>query len=298
MKDSGVCGWLAINKPSGVTSTDVVRVARKRFATRRVGHAGTLDPAATGVLLLALGVATKLIPWVMDFDKVYRFRVSFGAETDTDDASGKVVARADSRPSTNELVGAMAELVGDVLQIPPRYSALKIGGQRAYNLARAGIEFELASRPQKIHRLQLVHRLSPDHGEFEVECNKGTYVRSLARDLGRKLGCLGHADRIERLRIGCVELGECIDFDLLCRPEGSADNYEDLLMPPESLLKSIHEYRCSPAELKRVQCGNPIRCEAEGFAAGETVWLSNAGQAQAMAIYRPPFLAPKRVLNR
>ena len=188
-----VHGWVVLDKPVGMTSTHAVSVIKRLFTAKRAGHAGTLDPLASGCLPIALGDATKTVPFVMDGRKAYRFTVRWGEERDTDDAEGRVVASSDARPAPEAIAALLPGFVGAIEQVPPRFSAIKIEGERAYDIARDGEEFELKPRIVNIDRLALVGdarcRTTPS---FEAECGKGTYVRALARDLGRALGCYGH----------------------------------------------------------------------------------------------------------
>ncbi len=183
-----VHGWVVLDKPVGMTSTHAVSVVKRLFSAKRAGHAGTLDPLASGALPIALGEATKTVPFVMDGRKLYRFTVRWGEERDTDDAEGRVVARSDQRPSADAIRALLPSFTGCIQQVPPRYSAIKIEGERAYDLARDGEMVELAARPVEIGRLELVNIPDPDHAVLEAECGKGTYVRSLARDLGSRFG--------------------------------------------------------------------------------------------------------------
>ena len=187
-----VHGWVVLDKPVGMTSTHAVGVIKRLFTARRAGHAGTLDPLASGCLPIALGEATKTVPFVMDGRKLYRFTVRWGEERDTDDAEGRVIATSSERPSPEAIRALLPAYIGIIQQVPPRYSAIKIEGERAYDLARDGETVELKARPVEIARLELTEAPDPDHAVFEAECGKGTYVRALARDLGRALGCFGH----------------------------------------------------------------------------------------------------------
>ncbi|HEU0146497.1 MAG TPA: tRNA pseudouridine(55) synthase TruB, partial [Bradyrhizobium sp.] len=191
-------GWVVLDKPIGMTSTQAVAVAKRLFNAKRAGHAGTLDPLASGGLPIALGEATKTVPFVMDGRKVYRFTTCWGEERDSDDADGKVVGISDRRPTAEAIEGLLPSFTGSIEQVPPRFSAIKVEGERAYDLARAGQSVELASRAVEIHRLALAETPDLDHAIFEAECGKGTYVRSLARDIGRQLGCLGHVSALRR----------------------------------------------------------------------------------------------------
>jgi tRNA pseudouridine55 synthase len=196
-----VNGWINLDKPVGVTSTQAVAQLKYLFNAKKAGHAGTLDPLASGVLPIAFGEATKTVSVVQDGAKAYRFTVKWGEETDTDDAEGRVVAHSDLRPSPAEIAAIAPRFVGTISQTPPTYSAIKIAGERAYDLARDGAQFEIAARDIVVHRLDLVSS-QPDEAVFEAECGKGAYVRAIARDLGRALGCRGHVILLRRTRVG------------------------------------------------------------------------------------------------
>src|SRR4051794_14603355 len=197
-----VHGWVVLDKPIGMTSTHAVAVIKRLFTARRAGHAGTLDPLASGLLPIALGEATKTVPFVMDGRKTYRFAVRWGEERDTDDAEGRVVATSDARPSPEQVRALLPRFTGTIAQVPPRFSAIKIDGERAYDLARGGEVVELAERPVEIHRLELIEAPDADHAVLAAECGKGTYVRALARDMGRLLGCCGHVVALRRTMVG------------------------------------------------------------------------------------------------
>ena len=201
-KGHPVHGWLIFDKPQGMTSTQAVSKVKRLFDAAKAGHAGTLDPLATGVLPIALGEATKTVPFVVEGSKEYRFTVRFGAETDTDDADGKVVAESKRRPSRAEIEAHLADFTGEIEQVPPRYSALKVDGARAYDLARDEESFELMPRRVSIAWLKLIDHPDEDRCVLEARCGKGTYVRALARDLGRALGCHGHVEALRRTRVG------------------------------------------------------------------------------------------------
>src|SRR5471030_153295 len=197
-----VHGWVVLDKPVGMTSTHAVSVVKRLFTAKRAGHAGTLDPLASGCLPIALGEATKTVPFVMDGRKLYRFTVRWGEERDTDDTEGRVIATSDQRPSADAIRALLPAYTGTIQQVPPKYSAIKIEGERAYDLARDGQSVELTARPVDIGRLELVGTPAADYAILEAECGKGTYVRSLARDFGRALGCFGHVSALRRAAVG------------------------------------------------------------------------------------------------
>jgi len=197
-----VHGWVVLDKPVGMSSTYAVSVVKRLFQAKRAGHAGTLDPLASGLLPIALGEATKTVPFVMEGRKVYRFTVRWGEERDTDDAEGRITASSAERPTAEAIAALLPRFTGQITQVPPRYSAVKIAGERAYDLARDGEVVDIAPRPVEIHRLELIETPDRDHATLVAECGKGTYVRALARDLGRALKCLGHVAALRRTAVG------------------------------------------------------------------------------------------------
>jgi tRNA pseudouridine55 synthase len=209
-----VNGWINLDKPVGVTSTQAVAQLKHLFNAKKAGHAGTLDPLASGVLPVALGEATKTVPIVQEGAKAYRFVVTWGEETDTDDAEGRIVASSPRRPTREEIEAALPRFVGLISQIPPTFSAIRVAGERAYDLARGGEAFEIAARPIFIHRLELVET-GPNEASFEAECGKGAYVRAIARDLGRELGCRGHIAALRRTRVGPFSASGAAALDAL-----------------------------------------------------------------------------------
>ncbi len=217
-----VNGWINLDKPVGVTSTQAVGELKFLFNAKKAGHAGTLDPLASGVLPVALGEATKTVPVVQEGTKAYLFTVKWGEETETDDAEGRVIATSDQRPSPAEIAARLPQFVGAIQQTPPMYSAIKIAGERAYDLARDGAEFEIAAREIVVHRFDLA-RAERDSAIFEAECGKGAYVRALARDLGRALGCRGHVIALRRTRVGPFHAETCVTAEMLrASPEAPA----------------------------------------------------------------------------
>ncbi len=204
-KGNVVNGWLVLDKPAGMTSTSAVAAVRRAFNAQKAGHAGTLDPLATGILPIALGEATKTVPFAVDGEKAYRFRVRWGVETTTDDTEGSAVKTSDQRPTRADIEALLPQFIGNILQTPPAFSAIKIGGERAYDLARSGEEVKLEARPVEIYSLDIIDDTAPgevmETTTFETECGRGTYVRAIARDLGRLLGCYGHVTDLRRTRV-------------------------------------------------------------------------------------------------
>ncbi|MCC6981920.1 MAG: tRNA pseudouridine(55) synthase TruB, partial [Bauldia sp.] len=214
-KGRPVSGWLPLDKPEGVTSTRILSEVKRLFDAQKAGHAGTLDPLASGMLPIAFGEATKTVSYVMDGRKIYRFAVRWGVQTDTDDTEGHAIAHSDVRPTPEAILAALPEFTGTIVQVPPAFSALKIDGERAYDLAREGEAVVLEPREVEIHRLTLVDVPDADHAVFEAECGKGTYVRAVARDLGRRLGTLGHVTALRRLLVGPFGEADMVTIDQL-----------------------------------------------------------------------------------
>jgi tRNA pseudouridine55 synthase len=213
-RGSPIHGWVAFDKPLNMTSTQAVGKIRWLFDAEKAGHGGTLDPLATGLLPIALGEATKTVRWAMDGQKTYHFRAQWGAETNTDDLEGEKVAESTLRPTQTQIEAILAEFTGDIMQAPPAFSAIKINGERAYDLARAGNAPEMQLRPVRIDALKLIQTTS-DHADFEVICGKGTYIRSLARDMGRKLGSLAHVSLLRRTKVGPFNESHMISLESL-----------------------------------------------------------------------------------
>jgi tRNA pseudouridine55 synthase len=240
-----------------MTSTHAVAVVKRAFAAKKAGHAGTLDPLASGVLPIALGEATKTVPFVMDGRKTYRFTVRWGVETDTDDAEGKVIATSDVRPDETAIVAALPAFTGDLMQTPPKFSAIKIAGERAYDLAREGAEVVLEPRPVHIGRLTIVARPDADHVELEAECGKGTYVRAVARDLGRALGTFGHVVALRRTAVGPFSESTAVSVEQLPQPEAAPAGRGPLL-PVQVGLSELPAFQISRSDAARLARGQSV----------------------------------------
>lgn len=293
-KGRAVSGWVVIDKPAGITSTAVVNKVKWAFEAQKAGHAGTLDPAATGVLAVALGEATKTVPYITDALKCYRFVVTFGAATTTDDAEGEVIATSALRPSDSEIEAALPAFRGEISQVPPQFSAVKVDGERAYDLAREGEELDLAARPLWVERLEVIARPDPDHVELEMVCGKGGYVRSIARDLGRVLGCLGHVQWLRREWSGPFDASEGLgldEIDRLARTEA----LDAHLKPLELGLADLPRVEATPEGAARLRNGNPGMVIAAGVTYGDECWASYLGQAVAVGRYLGGELHPSRV---
>ena len=256
-KGNKVDGWVALDKPVGLTSTQAVGKVRRLFDAQKAGHAGTLDPLASGMLPIALGEATKTVPFAMDRDKVYRFTIHWGEARATDDLEGDVIATSDVRPAQAAIAEALKAYVGDIEQVPPQYSAIKIDGERAYDLARAGEEVELKARPVTIYEARLVVCPDADHAEIEIECSKGTYVRSLARDLAEDLGTKGYVSALRRTDVGPFGAHNAISLEKLEELSHSAAHFEHLLVV-ETVLDDIPALAITAEQAQRVRQGRSI----------------------------------------
>ena len=251
-------GWLVIDKPPGLTSTDVVNRVRRIFDAQKAGHGGTLDPLATGLLPIAFGAATKTVPYVMDGTKLYHFTLRFGEARDTDDADGQVTETSDIRPSDDQIRAELPAFRGAIMQIPPAYSAVKVAGERAYDMAREGRAPVLEARPARVDRFELIARPDPDTAIFEVASGKGVYMRSLARDLARACGTVGHITALRRLRVGPFLEASAIPLDKLRAPEDTAPASPDLLLPVATALADIPALALTQAEAVDLQHGQAI----------------------------------------
>ncbi len=296
-KGTPVHGWLILDKPQGMNSTKAVTKVKRLFDAAKAGHAGTLDPLATGILPIALGEATKTVPFVFEDSKAYRFTVRFGAETDTDDAEGKVVTTADKRPTRDEIEAILPRFTGKIEQVPPRYSALKVDGARAYDLAREEEEFELEPRRVVIDRLTLIDHPDPDHCVLEAECGKGTYVRALARDIGRALSCLGHVAALRRTRVGPFAEDDAISLDHLEELAGR-ETLLQTLKPVEAALGDIPALALSVSDAARLRQGQKvlIRGRDAPIMTG-SVYATSKGKIVAVGEVEQGALTPRRIFN-
>jgi tRNA pseudouridine55 synthase len=300
-KGDPVHGWIVLDKPSGITSTQAVARVKRAFNAQKAGHAGTLDPLASGLLPIALGEATKVASFAMDGVKVYRFTVRWGAATDTDDSEGTVAETSDARPDGADIAALLPGYTGVISQTPPQFSAIKIAGERAYDLARQGENVALEARDVEIARLELVATCDEDHAEFEAECSKGTYVRSLARDFGRDLGCLGHISELRRTRVGPFGEDDMISLEKLeglSHIAAGSEPMKDFLRPVETALDDIPALAISRAEATRMRQGQPVimRGRDAPILCG-TVYVSSHGNPVALAEAKQGALHPKRVFT-
>ena len=293
-KGRDISGWLVVDKPAGPTSTAVVNKVRWAFDAKKAGHAGTLDPDATGLLAIALGEATKTVPFVTDALKGYDFTVRFGIATKTDDAEGEVTATSAVRPGDDEIRAALPAFTGDILQVPPAFSAVKIDGERAYALARAGEAVEIEARPLHVESLELLARPDADHAELRMVCGKGGYVRAIARDLGEALGCLGHVVTLRRTWAGPFDLEDAVRLDEVERLAHTSE-LDELLLPIETGLADLPELPATAEGAARLRNGNPGMVIASDAEYGELAWASYQGEPVAVGTYRAGELHPTRV---
>lgn len=292
-KKRDVSGWVILDKGVGMTSTHAVAVVKRAFNAKKAGHAGTLDPLASGILPIALGEATKTVPFVMDGRKAYRFTVSWGVETDTDDTEGRPVATSEARPTREQVEAVLPRFVGRIEQVPPRYSAIKIAGERAYDLARDGEEVELVARPVEIDRLAVVEH-SPERTVIEAECGKGTYVRALARDLGRLLGCYGHVSALRRTRVGpFFESASCSAAALEGAPEANTVH----LRPVETALDELPSVTISRDMAMRLMRGQPVILRGRDAPAEGRIFATCGGILVAVGDVERGELVPHRVFH-
>ena len=296
-------GWLVIDKPSGMTSTAVSNAIKRISLGAKCGHGGTLDPLATGVLPIALGTATKTVPYAMDGRKSYRFTVRWGIATTTDDAEGDQVKTSDLRPSREEILKVLEQFRGAILQTPPRYSAIKVEGARAYDLARGNENFELKAREIQIYKFDLVDMLDADSAVFDVESGKGAYMRGLARDLGVALGCLGHIAALRRTRVGPFNLDQAHELEYLTSL-GRIDDVCPAVLPVKTALDDIPALAVSDSEATDIRNGRSVRLLRKGdldrvaaLPKGCQLRVEAHGELVAIARIEANELKPERVLN-
>jgi tRNA pseudouridine55 synthase len=307
-KGAPVHGWVIVDKPQGMTSTQVVGAVRRVFDAQKAGHAGTLDPMATGVLAIALGEATKTVPYAMDAEKIYRFTASWGESRDSDDAEGAVTGTSPKRPSREEIEAAIPRLVGMIRQTPPAYSAIKVDGARAYDLARDGEDVVLQPRTVFIRSVRLLDMPDAGHAEFEMVCGKGAYVRAWVRDLALMLGTLGYVSQLRRFAIGNFKVDSAVGLETLRGFMHSPAAFEHLL-PLSTALDGIPALAVTGQDAVRLKSGNPILIRPRDFARiteaaqtddlqGLTVFLSTGeGEPVALAQFAEGELRPFRVFN-
>ena len=312
-KGSPIHGWVVLDKPSGMTSTHAVTRVRRLFDAAKAGHAGTLDPLATGVLAIAHGEATKTVPYAMEGEKLYRFTARWGETRDTDDSEGRVTATSEVRPTREQILAQLPKFIGEIMQVPPDYSAIKVDGERAYDLAREGETVTLEARPIQIHDARLMDMPDADHAVFEVECGKGSYIRAWVRDLALALGTVGHVTELRRLRVGPFSIQTAISLESL-EAFGHSPAALEHLRPIATALDGIPALAVTEPDSVRLRSGNPILIRAPHFARlmeqqaghteagtdihGLTVFLATAkGEPVALAEVAEGELRPFRVFT-
>lgn len=311
-KGRPVSGWVILDKPKGMGSTEAVSKIKWLFQAEKAGHAGTLDPLASGMLPIALGEATKTVPYVVDGTKVYRFTVAWGEEHNTDDMEGEVTKTSPKRPDEQEILAILPDYVGVIMQTPPQFSAIKIEGARAYDLARDGEKIEIPPREVEIDSLELIETTPEGHSVFEVECGKGTYVRALARDMGRQLGCYGYVADLRRVEVSPFVEDDFVSLDELneAAPErGEPDengNYplcdfsalDDLLIETGAALEFLPQYPLSDDQAHRVRMGNPVLLRGRDAPVDEDeVCVTQKGKLLAIGMIEKGQFKPKRVFT-
>ena len=293
-KGRAISGWVVVDKPAGPTSNDVVGKVKWAFDAQKAGHAGTLDPTATGVLAIALGEATKTIPFVTDALKAYDFTIRLGQGTNTDDAEGEVTSTSDVRPDDAAIRAALPALTGDIMQVPPVFSAVKIDGQRSYKLARDGETVEIAARPLYVDELTLLDRPDADHATLRMICGKGGYVRAIARDLGIALQTCAHVVTLRRTWSGPFDVNAAVTLDEL-ETLAKQPEIDQFIQPLEIALEDLPEARCPADAVTRLRNGNPGRVLTTQAEWGDEAWASHEGRAVAVGVYRSGELHPSRV---
>lgn len=303
-KGQAVSGWINLDKPYDLGSTSAVSRIRRLFDAQKAGHAGTLDPLATGVLPIALGEATKTVPFMMDADKSYRFTIEWGRTTATHDREGETLAASDVRPTVAQVQAVLPRFVGEISQVPPAYSAIKVDGERAYDLARAGETVELDARIVSIFDARLTAAPDPDHVTLEIDCGKGTYVRALVRDIAEALGACGHVSELRRTRVGPFTEQSGVTLELL-EDLGYEARQTEALLPVETALDDIPVLAVTDEDAFRLKQGRsivlvPRQVEAvkAGLKSGSRTVSAMAGETLvALCEMRAGRLEPSRVFN-
>ena len=302
-KGKPIHGWLVIDKKPGMTSARVVNRARHILGAQKVGHGGTLDPMATGILPLAFGEATKTVSFIMNGTKEYLFTARWGESRNTDDAEGSVTGTSPHRPDDTAICEALASFTGEIEQVPPAYSAVKVSGRRAYNLARAEETVDLRARTILIENIELAERPDEDHATFRVVSGKGAYMRGLARDIALAVGTLGHVSALRRTRLGPFKTDDAISLDKL-EELGHMAPAEDFLRPVETVLDDIPALAMTEDEARRLKCGQAIsafpvaqRIPLNDVNQGDTVFAKMKGKPIALARFEDGEIRPIRVLN-
>ncbi|MGQ5719815.1 tRNA pseudouridine(55) synthase TruB [Pseudochrobactrum asaccharolyticum] len=317
-KGRPVSGWVIFDKPKGMGSTEAVSKIKWLFNAEKAGHAGTLDPLASGMLPIALGEATKTVPYVMDGSKIYSFTVTWGEERSTDDLEGPVTKTSDKRPTEDDILSLLPNYIGTIQQTPPQFSAIKIDGERAYDLARSGETVAIPSREVEIYQLELVEINDAGQAVFEVECGKGTYVRSLARDMGRDLGCLGHIAELRRLEVAPFNEDDFVTLAELEAawpplPPKSDDDEEaeaapaaprdfsaldEFIIDTGAALEDLVQVALSDDQAHRVRMGNPVILRGrDAPLEADEVCANHKNRLLAIGFIEQGMFKPKRVFT-
>lgn len=299
-KGNAVHGWLILDKPINMTSTQAVGAVRRAFNAQKAGHSGTLDPLATGILPIALGEATKTVSFAVDGEKAYRFTVRWGAETETDDTEGAVIKTSDERPTSADIEALLPRFLGEIMQVPPAYSAIKIDGARAYDLARDGETVVLEPRPVVIESLSLVDMPDDATSVFEARCGKGTYVRAIARDMGRLLGCYGHVIALRRTEVGPFDEARAVTMEALLAAAQADNPFEimKLLLPVESALADLPELLVSQNDAATLARGQTVLIRGrDAPVLTGPAYATSKGRLIALGELAKGALHPTRVFN-
>ena len=289
-------GWMIVDKPTGITSAAVVNKIKWACGARKAGHAGTLDPSATGILAVALGEATKTIPYVTNREKTYIFEVKFGEATDTDDSEGTIIHESQLRPSEQDILTTIPLFRGEIKQTPPLYSAIKINGKRAYTLARRGEDFNIAPRSLFVSKLKLEKYISKSNAILALECGKGGYVRAIARDLGLKLGCYGHVKWLRRISSGSFNLSMANSLDEILKASKLSE-ISNFIYPLKLGLDTLKHGTCSITAADKIKNGNCAPVQCTGAESGDEIWVSYCEIPIAIGKYQSGSFFPKKVFN-
>lgn len=296
-----VHGWVILDKPVGMTSTQAVGKLKRLFNAGKAGHAGTLDPLASGLLPVAFGEATKTVSFVMDGRKIYRFTVRWGIQTTTDDTEGEVLATSEHRPSRATIEALLPRFTGEIMQVPPQYSAIKIDGERAYDLAREGEDVLLEARPIEVHRLTLVDCPDDDTAVFDCECGKGTYVRALARDMGLALGTRGHVIGLRRLLVGPFDAEDMIGFEeieaIIDEAKAAGTTPDEAMLTVDTALEDLPEVMLTREAAARLRNGQPALLRGRDAPTEGWVFATCSGELVALGEIEQGQLHPRRVFN-
>ena len=303
-KGDAISGWVNLDKPYDFGSTQAVGRVRRIFNAQKAGHAGTLDPLATGILPIALGEATKTVSFLMDADKAYRFTIEWGRTTASFDREGATTATSDVRPTPEQVAAVLPEFIGDILQVPPAFSAVKVDGERAYDLARAGEAVELKAREVSIYDARVIDVPDADHIEIAVECGKGTYVRAIVRDIAERLGACAHVSALRRTRVGPFDEDSAITLELL-EDLGHKARCLEALLPVETALDDIPELAVTTEDAFKLKQGRPIvlvprqveALKARLSPGTRTVSAMEGGSIVALCEMRAGKLEPSRVFH-